>query len=485
MTFRRRSDATPFIPIIAALLVCATAAAQDGGAGAAPAPLPPLTPLPLEEALDKAMAQNPQILSGQLSIDAAIAARKSARAYFLPILSAEATFLYYSEKPGFGDFDPIDMGDPTMCTLMDELDEQGFCQGLFDAFGSMADMSSSLQSEQYDFKITITVAQPLTPLYQAYYGYKLADLGVDVATIEKEKAAADLKMQTIEAYYGYLKARAALRSMDEAIASVEGHVKQADAFFGADLITKNDLLQAQTRLALLKGSRLKVEQAVILAREGLLILMNEPAGTPLEPADQPEAEKAYVLGSGVPDEEQALKLARKNRPELKQMASIVEQADTARKLAKGGYIPSLSAFGSYQHEEGSVMDLPDFMVGATLSWNFFQWGKVYYSVEEAKARKAAAEAGYEALVRGVQLEVKQALLGIDLALKEIEVQKEAVAAAEEQLRIEKQRYDKQVSTTTEVLDATTRLVQAQVDLSTYQYDHLVALARVRRACGTL
>jgi outer membrane protein TolC len=131
------------------------------------------------------------------------------------------------------------------------------------------------------------------------------------------------------------------------------------------------------------------------------------------------------------------------------------------------------------------MEQPEFVVGATLSWNVFQWGKVYYSVDEAKARAAAAEAGMESLERAVQFEVTQALLGIDLARNQIEVQEEAVKAAEEQLRIEKQRYDKQVSTTTEVLDATTRLVEAQVTLSTNQYEYRVSIARLWKACGTL
>jgi len=447
-----------------------------------PAKIAPATPIGLEQAIEKAMAQNPQILAGKISIDAAIAARKSARANFLPMLTGDLTFMYYSEKPGFGSVGLGDTGGGDPCLLMDELDEIGFCQGLNAMF---SDMGSSFQSEQYDLKITLTVAQPITPIYHAYYGYKLADLGVDMAKIEEKKIAADLKLAVVEAYYGYLKAKAALKSIDEALVSVQAHVDRAKAFHEAELITKNDLLQAETRLAQLKGTRLSVEQGVIMAREGLLLLLNEPPGTPLEPVDAAAVEEAYMKKDGIPSEEKAFEIAEKNRPELKQMHVALEQADAAVKLAKGGYIPTVAAFGSFQHEEGSVMELPQFVVGATLSWNVFQWGKVYYSVDEAKARAAAAEAGLESLERAVQLEVTQALLGIDLARNQIAVQEEAVKAAEEQLRIEKQRYDKQVSTTTEVLDATTRLVEAQVTLSTNQYEYRVAIAKLWKACGTL
>jgi outer membrane protein TolC len=484
----------PAILFMAAALVAAFLIPLRAPAGEAlvpPAPAaheaPPLTPIGLEEAVALAIKHNPQVVAGQMSLEAAVDARKSVRAGFLPSLSTSATFMYYSEKPGFGS---VDFGmeglDPSMCaSLMDEGDEQLFCSSLLGGFASMSDIGNSFQSEQYDFKISITLAQPLTPLYQIYYGYKLADLGVDVARIEMDKTVTELKMQTIEAYYGYLKARAALRSMDEAIVGVEAHVKKAEAFFEADFMTKNDLLQAEVQLAQLKGTRLEVEQGVAISREGLLVLLDEPVGSPLEPADQPDVEAGYLDTAHIPSELEALELARKNRPELKQMKKTLEQARAAVKLAAGGFIPQISAFGSYQHEEGSVMELPEFVVGAQLSWTIWDWGGTYYSVKEAKARSAAAEAGYDALERAMGLEVKQALLGIELAQKKIEIGEEAVVAAEEQLRIENERYDKQVSTTTDVLDATTRLVGMQVSLATSRYDHLLAVARLRKACGTL
>jgi outer membrane protein TolC len=37
------------------------------------------------------------------------------------------------------------------------------------------------------------------------------------------------------------------------------------------------------------------------------------------------------------------------------MKAAVEQNEAAVKLAMGGYIPNVSAFGSYQHQEGPAM----------------------------------------------------------------------------------------------------------------------------------
>ncbi len=453
---------------------------------ASPEPAGPAQPITLKDAMQKAIDQNPQVLAGEMTIEAAVAARKVVRASFFPVMQADLTFMVYNEAPGFGSFGGgSQTALPDCDTVFNELDEQVLCEGLTQMldFSSLGD---SFKAEQWDVKVTVTVAQPLTPLYQVYHGYKLADLGVDVAKIELEKTKADLKMHTVKAYYGYLEAASALEAMDEALVSVEAHVNKARAFHEAEFITKNDLLQAEVRYAELQGQKLQVEQGVTLAGEGLALLINEPAGQNVVPAGQSQEELAFITQGGLPQTEaEALDLAAKNRPELKQMAVTLEQASEAIKLTKGGYIPSVSVFGSYQHEEGSVMELPAFTFGASLNWNFFQWGKVYYSVDEAKARAAAAQAATEALEKAVKFEVKQALLSIQLSTKQIEIQKGAVAAAEEQLRIEKERYDQKVNTTTEVLDATMRLVQAQVTLSTYQYEYLVALAALRKACGTL
>jgi outer membrane protein len=122
--------------------------------------------------------------------------------------------------------------------------------------------------------------------------------------------------------------------------------------------------------------------------------------------------------------------------------------------------------------------VPEVSVGVVLSWRFWQWGKVYYGVYEAKA-KLAAEAGIESLKRAIELEVKQALLAINLVREEIKIQQEALEAAEEQIRIEERFYDAQSNTSTEVLDATSRLVEAQVQLASFQYEYFV---KFRQAC---
>lgn len=445
----------------------------------------PIT-ITLEEAVNRALEQNPKILSGQMSIEAAIAARKEARSSFLPTLSTEMSVLYYNEKPSYGSLGGGgETIDPSFCSAMDEPDEIGLCNGMTGLLGGLGDIGSAFESEQYSISISVQVTQPLTPLYQVYHGYHLAELGVDVAELELEATRIDLAMQTIEAYYGYLSTVAALEAIDESIEVLEAMHQTSKSMFEAEFATESDVLQSEVRLAQMVGTRIEAEKLSIIAREGLLMVMNEPPGTLVVPQGDEGLDGAYIESAGIPGAEDAMDLAMEKRPELAQLAVAVEQAETAVKLAKGGYIPTVVAFGSYSHQEGSSMQQPEFAVGASLSWTFWDWGKVYYDVDEAKARMIAAEAAYESVERAVQLEVTSALLDVKVAEKQIPIYEKAVKSAKLQLELEKKRYDQQMTTSTEVLDANSRLVQAQVDLSTTRYEHLLALASLRKAVGAL
>ena len=60
-----------------------------------------------------------------------------------------------------------------------------------------------------------------------------------------------------------------------------------------------------------------------------------------------------------------------------------------------------------------------------------------------------------------------------------------LAQAEEQLRIEQSLYEQQQSTSTDVLDAQTRVTAALVKRDNARYEYLLAQAAMRKALGGL
>ena len=83
----------------------------------------------------------------------------------------------------------------------------------------------------------------------------------------------------------------------------------------------------------------------------------------------------------------------------------------------------------------------------------------------------------------VKLDTQAAALKVDEARKNIQVAETAVSQAEEDARINEERFKGQVATTTDVLDSLTRLTQARTNYYNALSDYNIARARLQRSIG--
>lgn len=126
---------------------------------------------------------------------------------------------------------------------------------------------------------------------------------------------------------------------------------------------------------------------------------------------------------------------------------------------------------------------PAWTVGVVVDFTFWEWGASYQQLRQAGLRLAQARVALEQLRRGVELEVRAAWLRLQNAAEQMEVARKALAAADEQLRIERERYEAQQNTSTDVLDAQSRLTQAEIQLKTAGFEQLAACAALTKASG--
>jgi outer membrane protein TolC len=95
-----------------------------------------------------------------------------------------------------------------------------------------------------------------------------------------------------------------------------------------------------------------------------------------------------------------------------------------------------------------------------------------------------AELRLEDYKDSISLEIKQAYLDLFEAEKNIPTTRKAVEQAEENLRVSRERYETQVTTSTEVLDAQALRTRARTNYYRALYSHHLAKARLLRAVGT-
>ena len=336
-----------------------------------------------------------------------------------------------------------------------------------------------------NYQLRASVSQPIFTGFALMSSFRLAKLGVDKSETEVDLEKLDLALKVKQVYFGILEADKLLEVAEKAAESLKSHVDVARSFYQVGMIPVNDLLKAEVELANAQHDLVKAKNGSRLARASFNIVLSRPINDMVEVRDIP----GYEPDRG--DFEEYMKKALKERPEVKLLESSILQADQQIILAKSKIYPEVAFTYDYikDGDDPDVSGSPfhdssswQAMVG--LSWTFWEWGKTHYSVREKESLKNELMKTRKALEDSIRFELKDAVLGLEQAEKNIPTTRKAVDQAEENLRVSRERYKAQVTTSTEVLDAQTLLTQASTNHYSALYDHSLARAKLLRALGS-
>jgi outer membrane protein len=408
--------------------------------------------LSLREAVEIALERSASLHAAGEGIKGADYLRKSARADFLPTFRTEYGFNYLNTAPFF-------TTETGVRVTVGTRDHYSWTTGL---------------------------DQPLFRGGAIYWSYRLARLGVDLSKVLFELVKQDLVLQVKAAYFNILKAEkirlVALRSVEQ----LEAGVKVSKAFYDVGIIPKNGLLQTQVELAQARQDLTSAEVELSVAKASFNTLLRRDIRMEVEVEDILEYRPMEI-----PFEE-CLATARKNRPELQEAELNVKRAEKEVQLARSEYFPNLGLSFNYERvgDDPSVSgsdfeDSDSWNVTAYARWTFWQWGKKRQLVQEKRTKLTQAEDAMVEVEDGISLEVKDAYLRLREARDKIGVAQVAVEQAEENFRINAERFKEQVATTTEVLDAQTLLTQAKSNYFNALSDYNIAWARLDRAMGVV
>jgi outer membrane protein len=303
-----------------------------------------------------------------------------------------------------------------------------------------------------------------------------ADAAAQAASFGYAGNQQDIFLQTVAAYYGVLTADHLLQAAGEELTQTEAHRKDAEALFAEGVVTRNDVLQAQVRLA--------ASQQLQLARGGELENAWLRLNYLTERAPEARGELQPEAGSALPTLPAAEAVAK--RPELAAQRQAVIAAQEQVRQAAGEFWPELYAhLGADYVENSYVKESTIYAATFGLRGNLYDGGASSARLREARQSLDLQRRRLADLEQQAILDYRSAGNDARVAARRIEVAQTAIAQAEENLRINQDRYREQVGTATEVLDAQTLLTQTRTDLARAQFDYQVAMARVQRAAGSL
>lgn len=330
--------------------------------------------------------------------------------------------------------------------------------------------------------------QPDYAFAGASLNYTLYDFGRRTARQQGARTAAeavalgvaqqeqDILLQVIETYHRILEGMQMVEAAREELRTVEAHRRMAQALFDSGSVTRNDLLQADVRLAGSRQKLLGTDNRVANLKLRLAFL------TGLPDVDSYELAEPVEQGAAVAAE----KHDPAARPDLQALLRTIEVADQEARESRRAFYPELFTRLSLEYQQNDkVREQAIYAATVGLRVNLFDGFASTATERKAVAGRSRATQLHAAASEQARLEVRQAENDLKVAFEQITVTREAIRQGEENLRINRGRYEERVGTATDVLDAQTLLTQARSDYYRAVCDHRIAGARLRRALGTL
>jgi outer membrane protein len=333
------------------------------------------------------------------------------------------------------------------------------------------------EDKSFSFKTTMTL--PIFTGGRIAQGIEAARYGLQGSVRDEVKTSLDVKMNVTEAYAGVLRAIRWVEVAESNVASLYAYVKDVANFYEHGMITKNELLASKVSLA-------DASQRLIQARNNLEIARaayNRYLGRPI---DQEVKIDDISAGPVQINLEALTSQALSKRPEL---ASFSEQEQSVRHQAasvRASACPQIALSSGYSYQQNRYQVHED-LWSATLGlkWEIFDGGIVKHNANALLRKAEAIGKLREDTASLIALQVRKASLDVEETLKRIDVVKEAITQADENLRVTKDRYREGVGTNTEVLDAETLRVRSYTNYYNAVYDAVIAKFRLKYAVGEL
>lgn len=413
-------------------------------------------PATLKDALASARANNALLKAARLDVDAREGQLSEARSYRIPDLDLSTGFLRTTN--------------PTY-VFMGKLGQQRFTMMDFAIDGlNRPDPYNNWQSRA-------EVTAPLFTGGKLAAAYRAAKLGVEAARGTGDFAEASVVKSVTEAFYGSLLARRAAEVTSEAVKTAEAHRDQVAAMRAEGMVLDSDFLRVQVFVADLQQQRASREADAQVARAYLAYAMGEEGDVEPRGEFQPS-------GTELPTLVEAQQRAEAQRGDLRAMQTQAEQAGEGVRMARADYIPQVGAMAAWEWNTESWSSFGDnWAVGVQVKIPVLDGGGRSGKLRTAKAREGQAQQGLLDLRQRIRVEVKDAWLRSRAAAERIAVTTSAAAQAKETLRIVDLRYREGLASITDLLDADTALLAAELTRAQAVHDEIVARARLSWAMG--
>ena len=410
---------------------------------------PKVPDLKIEDAIQTAIKQNPDILVAVQELNTSSGKFISIRSRIIPQVSLNSNYGYTSR-----DINDVNFGGANISSEAWSVNVE-FSQLIYDGGAVVSGIRAALSDEQ-----------------EAYYRLR----GVIDNVISQVKIN----------FFEVVLNRALIIANQQSVDLLAEQLKDQQNRYEAGTVPRFNVLQAEVALANAKPPLIQAQNnyRVSMYRLVRLLGMDYPPGFPSEVPFNVVGKLDYKPRTLNSDESVRIAVAR--NPDLKAQRQLIlgEAARVNQQIA--GYLPQISASARQTNESDFLTNNLGDMVngwffGVKGSWAVWDGLLTYGNVKSAKARMEQAKINYDNGVREVILQVQQAISKLLEARETVDSQEASVVQGVEALRLAQERLDAGAGKQLDVLNQQTSLLQSQTFLLQAYYSYIQGLAEYDRA----
>ena len=401
----------------------------------------------LEDAWDSAINNNHRIKSAQADTSASEQQLQSAQGQRLPDLNVSSGYTQFSETPA--------------------------------AKTQIAGQSAQFSTTQAgSVKAQAIASVPIFTSGRISHNINAAEASLQAVQSNETTSILNIKMQVAEAYITVLRMESAVQVTQSHVDTLALHIKDVNNLFELGMVARNDVLAANVEWVNAQQLVVQSNNQLDIARAHYNQLLDRNLGDAVKLTHQfPDTPQGTLneLSSN----------AIKQRPELVALAQQIEALGQQAQSVKAGLLPQVAVNGGYQYQENRYQAFQGlWMANVGMEWKLFDGSSGHRS--DALTRQAISLKEQRDDLSGmIGLQVRQAWLDIQETQKRIAVTKQAIAQADENLKVTADRYQQGLSTNTEVLKAEDLRTITHDNFNNANYDAALAILHLRRAVGIL
>ena len=335
----------------------------------------------------------------------------------------------------------------------------------------------------YTFKLA--VQQPIFTGFRLSSQKRSAEYLRDATKIDyqKDKNEAALTIQT--SFWNYEKALEVKTVVDDNIKTVEKHLQDTRNFYANGLATRNDVLKLEVQLSNTKLAELDAENNIDLARTAF----NKAVGLSLS-AKTTISSPVIVVNDSYTEFSGLVNEAYNSRDELRSTQERIKANEESVSANKSGYFPQVFINADYYYNRPNSRYQPPldqfkgtWDLGVTLSWDIWTWGSTSNQVIQAQQNLVQSKLTLDEIKDNIELEVNQDYLALKYSKEKLEVLKETIEQAQENLKITDDKYNNQLATSSDLIDAENSVFTSETNYKTALVDYQIAKVKLDKALG--